>query len=87
MGLENGLIPSTSLFVSSQKNQEATINAVRMGYPQLWAASSVDEIPWIEIRLSSSKTLTGFEIRGTITVINIQYDTTSHKYNNYAQNV
>lgn len=88
LGLENGLIPTTDLSVSSQKNTEATINAIRMGYTQLWAAATSDQKPWIEIRFNQAgKTLTGFDIRGSVTIIDVQYDTLTQKNNNYTQNV
>jgi len=55
MGLENGLIPTSDILVSSQKNPQATIDAVRIGNAKAWLAARNDSAPWIEIRFSQRK--------------------------------
>ncbi|CAF4582630.1 unnamed protein product, partial [Rotaria sp. Silwood1] len=88
MGLRNGFIPTSDISVSSQKEPDQTLDSVRMGNPKLWVAARDDLKPWIEIRFSQNgaKTLTGFQTRGEITAINIQYDTISSKNIDYAEN-
>ncbi|CAF4315381.1 unnamed protein product [Rotaria sp. Silwood2] len=88
MGLRNGIIPTSDISVSSQKDADQTLDTVRMGNPKLWVADRNDIIPWIEVRFSknSAKTLTGFQVRGEVTEINIRYDTISSKQIDYTEN-
>lgn len=55
MGLENGLIPTSDISVSSQKNPEATLESVRMGNAKAWLAARNDTSPWVEIRFPKRK--------------------------------
>lgn len=60
MGLENNLIPSSDISVSSQKNTEDTIDSIRMNNAKLWVANSNDTLPWIQINFPRSKTFLFF---------------------------
>ncbi|CAF2003035.1 unnamed protein product [Rotaria magnacalcarata] len=88
MGLRNGFIPTSDIYVSSNKEAGNTLDTIRLGNAKYWVAASGDLTPWIEIRFSSNnaKTLTGFQIRGEITEINVQYDTLTAKNINYTHN-
>ncbi|CAF0996864.1 unnamed protein product [Rotaria sordida] len=88
MGLRNGLIPTSDISVSSKKDPDQILDTVRMGNPKLWVAARNDSKPWVEVRFSknSAKTLTGFQIRGEVTEIHIQYDTISRKQIDYVKN-
>jgi hypothetical protein len=55
MGLENSLIPTSDISVSSQKTPDETVDAIRMDNSNVWTAASNDSSPWIEIRFPQSK--------------------------------
>ena len=55
MGLRNGLIPTNDISVSSQKDPQTTLDAVRLDYSRIWVGASNDTSPWIEIEFLQSK--------------------------------
>ena len=55
LGLENGAIPSQDISVSSRKNENESVDAVRMGQAKIWTAAANDVQPWIQIRFPSGK--------------------------------
>ncbi len=57
MGLENGLIPTSDISVSSQKNPQATLDSVRMGNAKAWLAARNDSSPWVQIGFSQRKNI------------------------------
>lgn len=57
MGLRNGLIPTSAISSSSQKNSDESLDTVRLGNSQLWVAARNDIAPWIEIQFPSGKSL------------------------------
>jgi hypothetical protein len=54
MGLRNGLIPTSDISVSSQKNPDDTVDAVRLGNSKIWVAATNDSSPWIEVDFPES---------------------------------
>ena len=54
MGLRNGAIPTSAISVSSQKNSDDTVDAIRMDNSKLWVAARSDQSPSIEIRFPQS---------------------------------
>ncbi|CAF3426792.1 unnamed protein product [Rotaria socialis] len=88
MGLRNGFIPTSDIYASSYKEASNILDTIRLGNAKYWVAASDDLTPWIEIRFSpnNTKTLTGFQIRGEITEINVQYDTLTAENIDYTHN-
>ena len=55
MGLRSGLIPTSAISTSSQKDSEDSLDTVRLGNSKVWVAARNDTAPWIEIEFPSSK--------------------------------
>ena len=57
MGLRSGVIPTSAIAASSQKDPSETLDTVRLGNPTFWVAARDDVEPWIEILPSASSYL------------------------------
>lgn len=55
LGVRSGAIPSSALSVSSRKDSNQVIDAMRLGYSQIWIARRDDISPWVQVEFPSGR--------------------------------